>query len=416
MILAIAKYVHDAVILRLSKPESRAMHARNILCRCLEEVLGPMHARRRHVLLQSLQALIDGRRLTMTDLSRSWPGARFSHAPLKAVDRLLSNPHIHSAILPLSRAMSAWLLRTASPVLVVDWVDLRRDGCWCALRAAVPVGGRTVTVYERIYPIKRINSPAAELDFLALLVQVVPEGVRPIVVTDAGFRSDWLRAVAGYGWDYIGRVRNNVKVRRGTDADWRACATLHAGAGRRAEDLGAYWIVQAKPTPCRLIRVRRQRRHRDQLTRAGQPQQGNVARQARKSAREAWLLATSLPAERSHARQVAAIYGKRMQIEESFRDLKSHRFGMGFEDSQTRDERRLSVLLLLNMLAGFTAWLLGVALVHCALDKDPMAARPSLQQRYSVFRRSIEWLRLKCWPPPLIQAVNLVISHGTDAP
>jgi hypothetical protein len=373
-----------------------------------------MHARRRNVLLQALQALIDGRRLTMTDLSRSWPDATFSHAPLKAVDRLLSNPHIHRSILPLSRAMSAWLLKEPSPVLVVDWVDLRRDGCWCALRAAVPVGGRTVTVYERIYPIKRINSPIAEREFLALLAQVIPDGVRPIVVTDAGFRSGWFRAVAGYGWDYIGRVRNNVKV-CSSETNWHACATLHAEAGRRAEDLGAYLIVQGEPVSCRLIRVRRQRKQRDQLTRAGEPQQGTVARRARKGAREPWLLATSLPPERSRAAQVVSIYGKRMQIEESFRDLKSHRFGMGFEDSQTRDECRLSVLLLLNMLAGFVAWLLGLALKRCVVKDDPMAPRPSLQGRYSVFRRSIEWLRLRRWPPPLSKAVRMVVIGGADA-
>jgi hypothetical protein len=391
------------------------MHAQRILCRCLAEVLDPMHARRRNVLLQALQSLIDGRRLTMTDLSRSWPGATFSHAPLKAVDRLLSNPHIQQSILPLSRAMSAWLLNSTSPVLIVDWVDLRRDGCWCALRAAVPVGGRTVTVYERIYPIKQINSPIAEREFLALLAQVIPEGVRPIVVTDAGFRSGWLRAVASHGWDYIGRVRNNVKVCSSSDTDWHACAALHAGADRHAEDLGAYQIVQGAPVSCRLIRVRRQRKQRDQLTQAGQPQQGTVARRARKAAREPWLLATSLPPERSRAAQVVSIYGKRMQIEESFRDLKSHRYGMGFEDSQTRDERRLSVLLLLNMLAGFAAWLLGLALKQCPVSDDPMAARPSLQQRYSVFRRSIEWLRLRRWPPPLSEAVRIVVIGGSGA-
>ncbi len=33
--------------------------------------------------------------------------------------------------------------------------------------------------------------------------------------------------------------------------------------------------------------------------------------------------------------------------------------------------------------------------------KDPMASRPSLQYRYSTFRRSIEWLRIRIWPPPL---------------
>lgn len=387
------------------------MHAQRILCQSLSGVLAPMHARRRRVLLQALQALIDGRRLSMTNLSRSWPGATFSHAPLKAVDRLLSNVHVQQSILPLSRAMGAWLLRAPRPVLVVDWVDLRRDGCWCALRAATPAAGRTVTVYERIYPIVRINTPAAEREFLAMLAQVMPEGVRPIVVTDAGFRSGWFRAVAGYGWDYIGRVRNNVKIRNDANSNWRPCATLHAQARARPEDLGQYQIVQGEPMPSRLIRVRRERKQRDQLTRSGQPQQGTVARKARKAAREPWILATSLPSDHGKAAQVVAMYGKRMQIEESFRDLKSHRYGIGFEDCQTRDERRLSVLLLLNMLAGFTAWLLGLALAQGTVKVDPMAARPSLLHNYSVFRRAMEWLRIPTWPPALTDAVNAVLRR-----
>ena len=67
------------------------------------------------------------------------------------------------------------------------------------------------------------------------------------------------------------------------------------------------------------------------------------------------------------------------------------------------------------MLVGFTAWLLGLALQRRAVDQDPMAARPSLQSRYWVFPRSIEWLRRRCWPPPLAQAVCMVMSHGADA-
>ena len=99
------------------------MHASEMLLRSLAPVLAPMHAKRRRVLLQALEALIEGRRLTMTDLSRSWPGATFSHAPLKAVDRLLSNAHVQQAIVPLSQAMARWLLSVPRPVLVVDWVD-----------------------------------------------------------------------------------------------------------------------------------------------------------------------------------------------------------------------------------------------------------------------------------------------------
>jgi hypothetical protein len=408
--------MHDAVILWLSTPESRAMHAHRILHRCLASVLDPMHARRRRVLLQALQALIDGRRLTMTDLSRSWPGAMFSHTPLKAVDRLLSNVHVQQSILPLSRAMAAWLLSPRRPLVVVDWVDLQRDGLWCALRAAVPMQGRTVTVFERIYPIKQINSPLAERDFLAALAHVIPEEVRPILVTDAGFRSAWFGEVARHGWDYVGRIRNNLKVRPCGEASWRACSTLHAGARARAEDLGAHHIVQGAPVRCRLLRVLRPRKQREQLTRAGLPQQSTAARKARKAAREPWVLATSLSPEQANAAQGVTLYGKRMQIEESFRDLKSHRYGMGFEDSQTRDGRRLSVLLLLNMLAGFAAWLLGLALKSTTLDTDPLAARPALQGRYSGFRRAIEWLRKRVWPPPLTEAVTAMLRGWNKSP
>lgn len=398
--------VHDAVILGLSTPESHAMHASTILRRTLDSVLAPMHALRRRVLLQATEALIEGRRLTMTDLSRSWPGATYSHAPLKAVDRLLRNGHVQQLIQPLSRAMAIWLLPCDRPVLIVDWVDLQRDGRWCMLRAGVPTHGRTVTVYERIYPIDQINGPQAQRSFLVDLAQIVPTGVRPILVTDAGFRSDWFRAVVARGWDYVGRVRNNVKACKASESKWFSCSDLHVGASRRAEELGNHQIVQGQPWGCRLLLVRRERKGRHQLTRAGTPNRGTDARRHRKSASEPWLLATSLSRAQYMPAQVVAMYGKRMQIEESFRDLKSHRYGMGFEDSQTRDSKRLSVLMLLNLLAGFAAWLLSLAVAHSVIEPDPLAARPSTRARYSNFRRAIEWLRMRAWPPPLAEAVR----------
>jgi hypothetical protein len=42
-----------------------------------------------------VEALLAGRRLTLIDVARSWPGAMRVRAPLKAFDRLLSNPHLH---------------------------------------------------------------------------------------------------------------------------------------------------------------------------------------------------------------------------------------------------------------------------------------------------------------------------------
>ena len=50
-----------------------------------------------------------------------------------------------------------------------------------------------------------------------------------------------------------------------------------------------------------------------------------------------------------------------MQIEESFRDVKSVRFGIGFELNLSRSAERLQILLLVAMIATFVLWLLGMA-------------------------------------------------------
>jgi len=52
--------------------------------------------------------------------------------------------------------------------------------------------------------------------------------------------------------------------------------------------------------------------------------------------KEPWLLATSLPVTSTLAKKVVKLYSARMQIEESFRDIKSYRFGAGLELNLTR--------------------------------------------------------------------------------
>ena len=59
--------------------------------RCLASVFDSMHALRRCTLLLAVEALIAGRRLTLIDLARAWPGAHRVRAPLKRLDRLLGN-------------------------------------------------------------------------------------------------------------------------------------------------------------------------------------------------------------------------------------------------------------------------------------------------------------------------------------
>ena len=74
--------------------------------------------------------------------------------------------------------------------------------------------------------------------------------------------------------------------------------------------------------------------------------------------KEPWLLATSLCESTDTAKRAVKIYATRMQIEESFRDVKT---GLKMNDSGTRIANRLGVLLLIASLSQFMLYLLGLA-------------------------------------------------------
>ena len=77
------------------------------------------------------------------------------------------------------------------------------------------------------------------------------------------------------------------------------------------------------------------------------------------SAKELWILATNLP-QTYRAVQVMLLYSKRMQIEESFRDIKSHQFGLGGRYIRTRCVDRWGVKMLLAAIVQITYWVIGI--------------------------------------------------------
>jgi hypothetical protein len=116
--------------------------------------------------------------------------------------------------------------------------------------------------------------------------------------------------------------------------------------------------------------------------------------------REPWLLAYSNSLQSVGAARIAAGYGKRMQIEQSFRDLKSGRYGCALRYSLTRTATRLSVLLLLHALASFVAWLVGLAVSHAKQVTHCAVRIHTRRSHYSQLRIGWEALR-RAQPPPL---------------
>lgn len=372
------------------------MRATKVLQKCLDGALGSIHACRQRVLFLAVEALIAGRRLTLIDVARAWPGAERVRAPLKALDRLLSNAHLYSERERIYAGMAHWLVRTARPIIVVDWSDLKADRSWHLLRAAVPVGGRTLPILDMVFPNGQQGTPVAERLFLQRLQQILPPDVQPMVITDAGFRAPWFRTLEAMGWYWVGRLRHRTFVKPVDVADtpdqWVPCKALYELARTTPRDLGLMDTVRNHALTCRVALVRKPCKGRKMLNRQGQPTRSSHSNQNAAREREPWIILASPRLADLSAAQLVELYARRMQIELSFRDLKSHRYGQGFEDSLTRKGKRIEILLLIQALAAFACWLFGMACARAGIDHWLTPFR-SARKLYSTLRLGQEALR-----------------------
>lgn len=112
-----------------------------------------------------------------------------------------------------------------------------------------------------------------------------------------------------------------------------------------------------------MVLYKQKRQGRADLTRQGRPRRSKKVLTHKKSAHDPWLLSTSLPRRQQLAKRIVTIYRTRMQIEEGFRDMKSSRFGLGFEQNDTRQIRRMTILILLTTLANWILVILGMATI-----------------------------------------------------
>lgn len=318
------------------------------------------HAARANALVRVVRGLLAGGRLSLTDLGRSLDGPAQVKHQIKTVDRLLGNEHLHDERDGIYRAVAHSLLAGCKrPVIIVDWSDFELGRQWLMLKAAVPVRGRALALYEQVFPFRRYNSPGAHREFLRHLRSVLPEDCRPIIITDAGFRGPWFREVESYGWDWIGRVRNKIKYYREETGRWCFTDSLYSQATAKARYIGEVTLSRRYQYRFKLYLVRAYKPRVGRPPRRG-PKKPNTTTY-RKLHRAPWLLGTSLPHGRGSARRIKQLYSLRMQIEETFRDLKCRRWGFGLRYARCGAANRLEILLLLGTLGTLVVWLVGLA-------------------------------------------------------
>ena len=357
------------------------MRALNVLQQALSADLSALHSQRRQAVFRAVAGLMNGGRLWLTALGRALPGTCHDKHRIKAVDRLLGNRRLHEEVPIFYRGLTRWLLRkTRRPIVLVDWTGVgpRR----CAITAAVAFRGRALPILSHVHPIHDYHARHAQQDFVRALREILPTGCTPTMVTDAGFHFLWFDAVRQQNWNFVGRLRGKRMLRSGQ------CKTslkaLHERASSASQDVGVWQISQYASTPYRIVlAAKKPCRGRKRLTRSRRtPGRGSTDKTSSRGAREPWVLATSLKQAPS---EIVAIYGKRMQIEEGYRDLKNHRHGWSLNDIRCRSEARIEVMLMLAALANVALHIVGLAAEQQQLQRRFQANTVSHRRVLSSF-------------------------------
>lgn len=334
----------------------------------LQSCRSSVHARRFELLVTTVTAVIAGARLTVTGLGRALAGGGSHKHSIKRVDRFVGNRKIHREIPQIMTCLARTVVaRTKRPIISVDWTGAAQ-GRW-ALVATATFAGRGIPIWFEVYPKTKYTSRLVQNRFLERLARALPSDCRPIIVADAGFRRPFFTKVNALAWGFVVRVRG---TNRRFGCGGPTYGQVLALAGSAPQDvphiydpLGARAVLNSLPKSAK-------RRRRRPLS------------QQQRQALEPWLLATNL--WHHTVDEVVAIYAQRMQIEEAFRDLKSHRLGWSFEDSLSRKPGRVEVLLLVGALATFVVVMAGLAAERNHLARHFQANTVRNRRVLSVFQ------------------------------
>ena len=347
------------------------MQLMKLLHKTFQKELPSIHITRLKNVMDASETLVRANKLTLTALGRNLPGKAKTRSNIKKIDRLLGNPHVQVDRIAFYKQMiSRVITENSLPWIHVDW------SCICSvtnlylLRASLSMSGRSVVLYEACYPKEKENNHATHKLFLQQLKAMLPVSVKPIIVTDAGFRAPWFAYVRELGWDFVGRLRHKNLLLLDSTTTWQLSHTFHEEATSTPKYLGHGALTQASQVPAHFILYKGNKKNRHKLNKDKSRSQGGTSERYARAHKEAWLLVTSLLPSANIAQQTVNIYFQRMRIEENFRDTKCTRYGFGLKESRSRSTERMNVLLLIAAIATFACWLAGICARKAGIAAD----------------------------------------------
>jgi Transposase DDE domain len=358
-----------------------------------------IHKTRIQSLTPVIKAIILTKQLRLTQLGRNLDTPGQERSAIRRMDRLLANPFYHHCFIEFYKAMISQIVANQGrPIIIADWSGLpnsrqrTKDGEYSVLRASLLAEGRSITLYEEVHPKKKENNDQVHKAFLKTLKSLLPEVCCPYIVTDAGFKNPWFRAVLNLGWDYIGRVRGTVHYDDGSG--FKSIKNLFDIATPTPISCGEYKLSKEKPLKTNFYLYKHKLVGRHKLTKGGKRDRHKDSENHARSYREPWILVSSLKGF-SAVKRVTKIYKFRMTIEGSFRDHKSTQFGFSMNENVTLIAERYITWLLIASLASFVAWVVGYAAEQKKLHRHFQANTYQHRRVLSFFYLGCQIIRKK---------------------
>ena len=358
----------------------------------VEQVVGEdLHAKRVLSLSNGVVGVIHAAALAVHFIGEGLSAAMGTdpkHA-IKQVDRLLSNSAI-SVWMFFARWVPFVIGPRKALRVALDWTEYDRDDqATIALYLLTSHGRATPLIWQTVRKSElKDRQGQYEDEVIERLHELLSEDVQVTLLADRGFgNQERYRHMAVLGWGFVIRFRENILV-ESSEGDSKPAAEWVPKNGRPK-------IV------------------RDALVTADRTHVGAVVCMKAAGMKEAWCLATNRTD--LSPTQIVELYGRRFTIEETFRDQKDPRFGLGLSATHIKDPARRDRLLMLAAFAQGLLTLLGAASEAAGLDRY-LKANTVKRRTHSLFRQGTYWYsalpnlreeRLR----PLMEAFGQIVSE-----
>lgn len=384
------------------------MHISSFLHKTLGSVT---HAKRLTTATMLVEAALKNKKISVTSLGRGISNQAQERSNIRRSDRLIGNRKFHRERIAIYGAMAKLLVSNQSrPKIIVDWSHVPNSTHYI-LRAALATPGGAYSLYEEVHPKTKEANPQVHQAFLTTLKSLLPDCC-PIIITDAGFSCPWFMQVIALGWDYVGRIRGNKYFRIDGELKWHCYNQTFPTMPSFSQFLGFGQLTKTHGMQTTFYLVQKNKKGRTALNKYGTKAQYKNDKEYSESAKEPWLLVTSLQLTHQALKKAEALYSLRMKIEEGFRDLKSSQYGFSFEKAYSKTIDRIETLLVITMLASMVARLIGLVGESLQLHYQFQASSTKKRRVLSLFFLGCQIIRKKIdIPITLIFSALVKIQH-----